>query len=378
LDELSSYVSISYKEEIDNTVRVTVEGYSMVAGDSIFLLDTKTVDGSGGMISPYWPTYQTDLFDFTFLPTSENRTDVGYLKGLILSRGTKVAHYTDIPVEPNKSDFGTDAEYEAAMSQYQKDKKTYTHDIESCAVANVQAQFDQLIHGITTTLNDLFAPNKKMTIVNPDTGATETIMVLDEEKASIGNDLGKTMGEALFNRKSMNRYEEKTVSYIDENGDTQTKKVKVYNEEDPDNNYSLFTLGEIEVNPAILKDSSKLPFNKNDDSGEFDLGLAADIMAAWQADFATLSPNQLNYNNFNEYYTAMIGDMATRGEQFNIISKNQESLTNTVDNERSTVTAVSSDEELTMLIKFQHAYNASARYVNAVSEMLEHIINAFS
>jgi flagellar hook-associated protein 1 FlgK len=38
------------------------------------------------------------------------------------------------------------------------------------------------------------------------------------------------------------------------------------------------------------------------------------------------------------------------------------------------VTGVSSDEELTNLIRFQHAYNASSRYINVINEMLETII----
>jgi flagellar hook-associated protein 1 FlgK len=50
-------------------------------------------------------------------------------------------------------------------------------------------------------------------------------------------------------------------------------------------------------------------------------------------------------------------------------------MMNSIHNERLEVMAVSTDEELTHLIKYQHAYNASARYVNVVSEMLEHIIN---
>ena len=33
-------------------------------------------------------------------------------------------------------------------------------------------------------------------------------------------------------------------------------------------------------------------------------------------------------------------------------------------------------EELEKMIKYQHAYNASSRYVNVISEMLEHIVTA--
>jgi flagellar hook-associated protein 1 FlgK len=50
-------------------------------------------------------------------------------------------------------------------------------------------------------------------------------------------------------------------------------------------------------------------------------------------------------------------------------------MVESIDNKRMEVTGVSSDEELTNLIKYQHAYNASARYVNVVSEMLKDIID---
>ena len=41
---------------------------------------------------------------------------------------------------------------------------------------------------------------------------------------------------------------------------------------------------------------------------------------------------------------------------------------------REQVIGVSSDEELSNMVKFQNAYNASSRYINVISEMLEHII----
>ena len=43
-------------------------------------------------------------------------------------------------------------------------------------------------------------------------------------------------------------------------------------------------------------------------------------------------------------------------------------------NAREQVIGVSSDEELANMIMFQNAYNASSRYINVISEMLEHIL----
>jgi flagellar hook-associated protein 1 FlgK len=134
-------------------------------------------------------------------------------------------------------------------------------------------------------------------------------------------------------------------------------------------------LGEIEVNPDILHNYSHIPLSNNTGSGEFDIESAKELLSKWQEPFATLSPNTLTVNNFNEYYTSFMSEIANRGEQLNTISTNQASMVESIDNKRMEVTGVSSDEELTNLIKYQHAYNASARYVNVVSEMLKDIID---
>jgi len=39
------------------------------------------------------------------------------------------------------------------------------------------------------------------------------------------------------------------------------------------------------------------------------------------------------------------------------------------------LSAVSIDEEMTNLIKYEHSYNAAARIVNVIDEMIEMIVN---
>ena len=46
------------------------------------------------------------------------------------------------------------------------------------------------------------------------------------------------------------------------------------------------------------------------------------------------------------------------------------------DNQRLQTSGVSSDEELEKMIKYQHAYNAASRYINVVSEMIEHLVTS--
>ncbi len=377
LDELGGLAGITYKEHADGVVTVMLEDNVFISEDLVYHMDTRLLDNDTGMMEPYWPSYgNVSVYDFDPLPNTEANTDVGALKGLLMVRGNIVGKYTDIPVAPDKADYTDEtgylyqAEYDEAYAKYEKELHTYNLQIESSAIVSVQAEFDQLIHGIVTTINDLLCPNKEVT-----TSDGETILIFDEENAPVGMDENFTPGEALFNRKSMSRYELVSVT-IEIDGVWQDVDVWKYNEEDPDNNYSLFTLGEIEVNPEILKDPSLIPLSNNDKTGDYRMDICDELLTKWQESFATLTPNEYKAHNFNEYYTEMIGALATKGEKFKNIYQSQESLVTSVDNQRLSVTAVSSDEELTNMIRFQQAYNASARYVNAVSEMLEHLLNA--
>ncbi|MBP3610147.1 MAG: flagellar hook-associated protein FlgK [Lachnospiraceae bacterium] len=377
LDELGSLADITYKEHTNGVVTVMLENQTLVSEDLVYHMDTRLLENDTGMIEPYWPCYNDiPVYSFNPLPTTQANTDIGSLKGLMLVRGNIVGKYTHIPREPQKEDYTDESgyfdedEYKKDYRQYEKDVETFNLEIEGSAIVSVQAQFDQLIHGVVTTINDLLCPNKEVL-----TADGETIKIFDAENAPVGMDENFTPGEALFNRKSMDRYE-KTTAMIEVNGIFQEVDVWKYNEEDPENNYSLFTLGEIEVNPDIMKDPSLIPLSTNDRTGNYAVEVAEKLMTEWQEPFSTLTPNEYKKHNFNEYYTEMIGALGTRGEKYRNIYQAQETLANSVENQRLSVTAVSSDEELTNMIRYQHAYNASARYVNVVNQMLEHLLNA--
>ncbi len=349
LDELGQIISITYKENSNGVVTVNAEGVQLVGETNVYKMGTAKVSESSNLLKPVWVSYgNVDVFNLDRATSSENNTDIGSLKGLLVSRGDDTANYTDMFL---------------ALDEY-------NNTINTSVIMTVQAQFDQLIHGVVTAINDILCPNKEITLADG-----TTITVLDEENAPVGMDSDYTMGQALFNRKSMDRYEAVDVEVLDEDGNLQTITVRKYNEEDPDDYYSLFTLGEIEINPEISNNYSLIPLSSNSRTGEVDVKTAEALVSKWQEGFAVLSPNSLTVYSFNDYYTAFIGELANRGEQLGNISSNQATLTSNIDNQRQQVAGVSSDEELTNLIKYQHAYNASSRYITVIDEMLEHIIS---
>lgn len=83
----------------------------------------------------------------------------------------------------------------------------------------------------------------------------------------------------------------------------------------------------------------------------------------------------LNDSSLRTFYTALIGELGVRGQEANRMVENTEILRAQINDQRRSVSAVSLDEEMTNLIKFQHAYNAAARNMTAVDEMLDRIIN---
>lgn len=78
---------------------------------------------------------------------------------------------------------------------------------------------------------------------------------------------------------------------------------------------------------------------------------------------------------FNSFMSGIILDVAITLEHSKSKSENQRSNLLAVDNQRTSISGVSLDEEMTNLIKYQHAYSGASRVITAMDEALEVIIN---
>lgn len=79
--------------------------------------------------------------------------------------------------------------------------------------------------------------------------------------------------------------------------------------------------------------------------------------------------------NFDEFYRSLITDIGLEGNKAANAADAQELLVEQVEYKRQSLMAVSLDEEMTNLIRFEHSYNAAARIVNAMDEMIENVVN---
>ena len=129
----------------------------------------------------------------------------------------------------------------------------------------------------------------------------------------------------------------------------------------------------MDINIELAQNPSLLPLSRN--TGEEAQDIADNLLALWDKKFATVSPNSLVECNFKDYFAGAIDELSDRGYTYNAMAETQQQTVNDLDNLRQQVVGVSSDEELSNLIKFQHAYNAASRYITTVAEMIEHLIN---
>lgn len=122
-----------------------------------------------------------------------------------------------------------------------------------------------------------------------------------------------------------------------------------------------------------MQKPSMLEFRLED--GSEDKATAEALKDAFLKEDYSLNPNVKKKATFVDYYDDLVAQVANSGYAFRSIYTNQEGTVESIYAAREQVAGVSSDEELSNMIKFQNAYNASSRYINVIDEMLEHLLS---
>ena len=337
LDELGKLCKMTYSEDSTGNVSVRIENSDFVRGDLFYEIGLDASDATG-FYTPFWikdaeytvladgtKKYNiegAEVFNLDQTVSSSLDTDIGGLKALLLARGDHRSNYTDIN---NNYD-----------------------SISQSIVMNVQAEFDQMIHSVTTRINGILAE-----VYDPSRG-----YMCDKDGSPL----------QLFQKVTTDGYEKVT----DAGGNVTWK----YAEEDPVRTDTLYTLGNLQVNANLLREPSMLSFKKADGSADYDT--TDKLKAAFTDESYTLNPNVLKKTTFVDYYKDLVSQVANTGSAFRNIYENQQTTVEATYNAREQIVGVSSEEELSNMIRFQNAYNASSRYINVINELLEHIISTLA
>ena len=348
LDELSEMAKISYKEDVYGNVLVQLEGHDFVGRDLVYEIGLDQ-DNTTGFYTPFWTVDASytvnsegkkeydiegaEVFNLTQTVSSDLNTDIGGLKALLLARGDHRADYTDL-----------------------QNKDQYNKDISQSILMNVQAEFDQLIHQVTTGINKVL-----------ENAADTQTGYLCEQVEVDGQLVYRPI--QLFQKRATDGF-----SYEKDNDGNITGVI--YNEEDPENKETLYTTSNLIINPALLKEPTLLGMVKPD--GSEDYQTAAALLQTFKDEGLTLNPNLTTKHNYADYYSDLVGQISNSGSVFKKISESQADTVEATSAAREQIVGVSSDEELSNMIRFQNAYNASSRYINVINEMLEHLLNSLA
>jgi len=79
--------------------------------------------------------------------------------------------------------------------------------------------------------------------------------------------------------------------------------------------------------------------------------------------------------NYDEFYRNIISSLGNVGQEAATAVDAQKLLVDQIEYRRQAISGVSLDEEMSNLIKYEHSYNAAARIVNTMDEMLEIVVN---
>ncbi len=349
LDEMGALAQITYHEDIYGNVIVQVEGHDFVSKDLVYDIELYQDDVTG-FYTPYWQmdaTYTVDsygvkhyniegaeVFDTKRTISSELNTDIGGIKALLYARGDHRADYTDLE----------DADY-------------YNTNIAQSIIMNVQAEFDQLIHGVATEINRTLA----------EAADTETgYLCYEIEK----NGITTYQPIQLFQKVVTDgyRYNEDTFEWE-------------LIPEEADKKETLYSVSNMTVNADLKKSPTKLSYRKPDGSDDFELAARlAKLFQGGERDESTLTlnPNVATRADFMGYYNDLVNQIANSGQVFKSFCESQQKTVDATAYAREEIVGVSSDEELSNMVRFQNAYNASSRYINVIDEMIEHIINTFA
>ena len=127
-------------------------------------------------------------------------------------------------------------------------------------------------------------------------------------------------------------------------------------------------------NIAAGKGTPGSPADNEDNRNANEMLLLRNKKLFSQAKYEDTAPaNQKN--TFDEYYRLLISDLGINGQEAQTAAAAQVTLVSQINNRRTELSGVSLDEEMANMIKYEKSYNACARVVNAMDEMIDYIVN---
>lgn len=136
----------------------------------------------------------------------------------------------------------------------------------------------------------------------------------------------------------------------------------------------------IQVNDDLIKNPNSIAASKGKDiagtgdpnqmNGKGDGSNALQIVALRGSKSVMIEANA----SFDDYFSGMIARSGAEAAESRDHADNKKNLLSNIENMKESLSGVNLDEEMANMIQYQNSYNASARYIAMVNQMLDTII----
>ena len=343
--ELSKKIDIQLIEESDNQIGLTLkDGTALVLKDRVFKLST-SLNGDNDSFKDVNIEYGSGLKNITSTITG------GELRGYLDMRDTEVESILDkmnilsasFIQEFNgihRAGFGIDRS--SGLDFFSALDVTVDHDVDNTGTAVVSMTNASPTTVSVDEFEIAFTGSNAFTLNNLTTNASSGTFTF-----TTGSTFNIKDGFAV------------TISGAAVSGDKVTFSVS----EDAASGMS--------VSSTITANTRKIAAGTTTNGDGANALLMADLQDTLSFNSVTWSGSGSGSYTFDEYYNAVVSTIGIESFSAQATLRQQEGIMLQLNSRRESISGVSIDEEMIKMIKFQQAYNASARMISVVDEMLD-------
>jgi flagellar hook-associated protein 1 len=135
---------------------------------------------------------------------------------------------------------------------------------------------------------------------------------------------------------------------------------------------TITSASQLAINPAIVNNPSLIAASSTSAGAPGD---SSNMLALFAIRSAAAPTGSTLGSTFDDYYGGIISGLGLAAQTANRDVDTADTVVNTLEDRRSQVSGVSLDEEMTNLVKFQHAYSAAGRAMSTLNDMLDTLVH---
>ena len=349
--ELSKKIDIQLIEESDSQISLTLkDGTALVLKDQVFDLSTSINGNNESFYDVYIDTGSTTK-DITSTITG------GELRGYLDMRDTEVESILDkmnilsasFIQEFNgihRAGFGVDGS--SGLDFFSALDVTVDHDVDNTGTAVVS-----------------------MTNASPTTISVDEFEIVFTGSNEFGNSNAFTLNNLTTNASSGTFTFTTGSTFNIKDGFAVTISGAAVSGDKVTFSVSEDSASGMAVSSTIIANTRKIAAGTTTNGDGANALLMADLQNTLSFNSVTWSGSGSGSYTFDEYYNAVVSTIGIESFSAQSTLRQQEGIMLQLNSRRESISGVSIDEEMIKMIKFQQAYNASARMISVVDEMLD-------